>query len=104
LLADLRFRTPRADRAHNYLYVRLNNCGEPPVRDAANLLHDLRSRRNLADYDVRSAFRLHEAATAVSDAADVIRILNALTTAERTRVTNAMKTYEQQIGDVTWQP
>src|SRR4051812_2866511 len=35
LLADLRFRTPRADRAHNYLYVRLNNCGEPSTQDAA---------------------------------------------------------------------
>jgi uncharacterized protein (UPF0332 family) len=25
LLSALRFRTPRADRAHNYLYARLNN-------------------------------------------------------------------------------
>lgn len=41
LLTSLRFRTPRADRAHNYLYVRLNNCGEPSVRRAADLLHEL---------------------------------------------------------------
>src|SRR5437773_9338428 len=99
LLADLRFRTPRADRAHNYLYVRLNNCSEPQIRDAADLLHDLRSRRNVADYDVRPPFPFQDAATAIADAASILRILNSLTPAERTRTTDAMKLYEQQIGD-----
>jgi hypothetical protein len=103
-LADLRFRTPRADRAHNYLYVRLNNCGETSVRDAADLLHELRGRRNVADYDVRPPFPFPEAATAVTNAAVVIKTLDTLTPAERIRITDAMKKYEQQIGDVTWHP
>jgi uncharacterized protein (UPF0332 family) len=104
LLTALRFRAPRADRAHNYLYARLNNCGEPLVRRAASFLHDLRTLRNVADYDVHSTFVAQEATMAVTRAADIIQILDALTPAERTRITDAMKLYEQQIGDVTWQP
>src|SRR6267154_1443857 len=55
LLAGLGFVVPRADRAHEYLYRRLNNCGLPTVRVAAGKLHDLRSRRNQADYDLALA-------------------------------------------------
>src|SRR5438874_84346 len=62
LLAALRFRTPRADRAHNYLYVRLNNCGEATVERAASQLRDLRTVRNEADYDIRSSFSAQVAA------------------------------------------
>jgi uncharacterized protein (UPF0332 family) len=104
LLTTLRFRTPRADRAHNYLYVRLNNCGAPAVEGAATLLHDLRSLRNLADYEVRSPFGAQEAAGAVDDAEEIFRIFDALAPAERTLMTDAMKIYEQGIGDVTWHP
>ena len=70
LLAVLRFRTPRADRAHNYLYVRLNNCGSPTVEQAANDLHDLRGLRNVADYDVGRSFAPDEAAGAIDSAAN----------------------------------
>src|SRR5947208_16669493 len=37
LVTDLRFRAPRADRAHNYLYALLKNCGEPFVLLTATL-------------------------------------------------------------------
>jgi uncharacterized protein (UPF0332 family) len=104
LLTALSFRTPRADRAHNYLYVRLNNCGEPSVRRAADLLHELRSLRNAADYDVRSPFTAQEARASVTDAGEVLRTLDNLAPAERVQITGAMKVYEQQIGDVTWHP
>ena len=67
-------------------------------------MHDLRSRRNVADYDVRPPFPFQDAATAIADAANVLRILDSLTPAERTRITDAIKLYEQQISDVTWQP
>ena len=50
LLAGFGFTTPRADRAHEYLYRRLNNCGLATVRVAANQFHGLRSHRNQADY------------------------------------------------------
>jgi uncharacterized protein (UPF0332 family) len=104
LLAALRFRTPQADRAHNYLYVRLNNCGEPSVQHAANLLQDLRTRRNRADYDMRVTVPMASAATAIADGERIVQTLDALTPADRTQITAAMKVYEQQVGDVTWQP
>src|SRR5262249_47477210 len=66
LLAAWHFRTPRADRAHNYLYVRLNNAGEPMVERVASLLHELRTQRNFADYDVLSPFAAQEALRCVT--------------------------------------
>jgi len=104
LFADLCFRTPRADRSENYLYARLNNCGETPVQDVADLLHELRGRRNVADYDVRPPFPFPEAGTSVTNAAVAIRTLDALTPTERIRITHAVKLYEQEIGDVNRQP
>ena len=104
LLSALRFRTPRADRAHNYLYARLNNCGEPSVRKAATLLNILRTLRNVADYDVRSPFSARDAASSVRDAGETHPILDALTPTQRTQIAGAMKVYEQQIGDMTWRP
>src|SRR5262245_15254998 len=104
LLSGLRFRTPRADRAHEYLYRRLNNCGEPVAVRAASLLHALRTLRNLADYDVGVPFPVQDAHRSISDSGGVVQILDGLTPAERTRITDAVKLYEQQIGDVTWHP
>jgi hypothetical protein len=45
-----------------------------------------------------------DAADAVLDAEQVVQTLDALTPAERVQITDAMKVYEQQIGDVTWHP
>jgi uncharacterized protein (UPF0332 family) len=104
LLTDLGFTTPRADRAHEYLYRRLNNGGLAAVRVAANQLHDLRSQRNRADYDMPVPFSAALAAGQVAAAEYVVQTLDALTAAERTQLTDAMKLYEQQIGDVTWAP
>ena len=42
LLAGRRFQVPRADRAHNFVYVRFNNCGDPALVKAASVLFDLR--------------------------------------------------------------
>jgi uncharacterized protein (UPF0332 family) len=103
LLRELGFAVPRADRAHEYLYRRLNNCGLGAVVDAGRTLHALRSGRNQADYDVDSPFP-SAAVEAVADAESILQTLDALTPAELTQITDAMKVYEQQIGDVTWQP
>jgi uncharacterized protein (UPF0332 family) len=104
LLTGLRFQPPRADRAHDYLYRRLNNCGVRQVVDAATLLTDLRRRRNRADYDLRPPCSVSDAADAVLDAEQIVQALDALTPAELTQITDAMKLYEQQISDVTWMP
>ena len=102
VLRGLGFVVPRADRAHEYLYRRLNNCGLGPVVDAGRLLHALRSLRNKADDDVDAPFPA--AASAIADAESILQTLDALTAAERTQITDAMKRYEQQLGDVTWVP
>jgi uncharacterized protein (UPF0332 family) len=104
LLDDLRFITPRADRAHEYLYRRLNNCWLAPVIAAAKSLHDLRQTRNWADYDVRRTFPATTGADAVAIANHILKSFDALTPADRTQITDAMKQYEQQVGDVTWRP
>jgi uncharacterized protein (UPF0332 family) len=104
LFDTLGFTTPHADRAHNYLYVRFNNCGLSHAIAGAKSLHDLRQTRNGADYDVRRPFPLKIAADAVLDADRIMQILDALTPAERVRIIDAMKVYEQGIGDVTWRP
>src|SRR5437762_497526 len=51
LLESLRFRVPRADRAHSYLWLRLSNAGDAAVVAAGRRLGDLRSDRNRSDYD-----------------------------------------------------
>ncbi len=104
LLAALRFQTPRADRAHNYLYVRLNNCSDAAVENAASQLHELRRRRNQADYDMLPPLPQQDAVNYVATADRVIRTLDALTPAQRAQFTDAVKLYEQGVGDVTWQP
>lgn len=104
LFASLRFRVPRANRAHNYLYVRLNNGGEPAALRSAAVLFELRRERNIADYDTPAAFARSRAARSVADAEDAVRILDGLSPAQRTAITDAMKVYEQGVGDVTWQP
>jgi len=104
LLASLRFVTPRADRAHEYLYRRLNNCGLGPVVSAAKILHDLRQTRNWADYDLHVSFPANLGTDSVAVAEIFIQALDVLTPAERTQITVAMRAYEQQIGDVTWKP
>jgi uncharacterized protein (UPF0332 family) len=104
LLTVFGFRAPRADRAHEYLYRRLNNCGLPAARAAAGDLHDLRRLRNEADYDVGVPYAVGIATKAVAAATRIVQTLDALTPAERTQITDAMKVYEQGIGDVTWTP
>src|ERR1700748_2025974 len=46
LLTGMGFTVPRADQAHQYLYHRLNNCGNPPLIRIASELHQLRRHRN----------------------------------------------------------
>src|SRR5262249_45562525 len=52
LLEDLGFTVPRADRAHGYLGLRLQNCGDLPAQQAGADLDGLRRLRNRADYDL----------------------------------------------------
>jgi uncharacterized protein (UPF0332 family) len=105
LLTQVGFQVPAASASHQYLYQRLNNCGEPTVQKAASLLNNLRNERNFADYDLGTPVDEQRAIEAVNDAVTVNTALVALisTPALLAQATQAMRDYERQVlGFVTW--
>lgn len=106
LFRSFGFRVPHADQAHQYLYVRLFNCLNPVVVSAAVDLHDLRRRRNEADYDLHLAYNRQTPARLILIARAVIQAL-AVASSEptRTQIVTAMKDYERNVlRQVTWSP
>jgi uncharacterized protein (UPF0332 family) len=106
LLSDLSFVVPRADRAHQYLALRLSNCGAPGVSQAGRDLDTLRRLRNRADYDARPPFSQTEAAASVRVAEHILQVLDsARQEPTRTQITDTMRVYERDVlKDVTWRP
>jgi uncharacterized protein (UPF0332 family) len=106
LFNGLGFRVPRADAAHNYLYVRLYNSANSALAGAANDLHELRQRRNEADYDFHLAHSQRRAVRMVALAGGILQGLAAAASEPtRTQITNAMKDYERNVlRQVTWSP
>lgn len=105
LLSLVGFQVPAASASHQYLYVRLNNCGEPAIQDAALRLNKLRAKRNVADYDLDAAVDEQGAIEAVNAAMDINAALSALAAnpALLAQVTQAMRDYERvTLGVVTW--
>src|SRR3954453_10141417 len=49
------FVVPADRRAHQFVYLRLNNCGRAEVVEAAEWLSALRDRRNRADYNTAAS-------------------------------------------------
>src|SRR5881409_1006708 len=76
LLNDLGFTVPRADPAHQYLWLRLLNSGNPQVQVAASDLNSLRGERNLADYDLHRNVTQNVARMRVATAQKIIQTLN----------------------------
>jgi uncharacterized protein (UPF0332 family) len=104
-MTNLGFRVPNADRAHAYLWLRLQNCGDANVEQAGRTLNDLRYHRNWADYDLRRSFTQSRTLAAVKDATAMIHTLNSVVEPTRTQVMEAMKDYERLVlQDVTWHP
>jgi uncharacterized protein (UPF0332 family) len=105
LLSQVGFEVPAASASHQYLYQRLNNCGEPAVQSAATVLNHLRRERNFADYDLDAMVDEVRAIKAVNAAMDVNIALCALasTPAILSQVTQTMRDYERTtLGVVTW--
>jgi uncharacterized protein (UPF0332 family) len=104
-MTNLGFAVPNAERAHGYLWLRLQNCGDATVQRAGILLNDLRQQRNRADYDLHRSFTQARALAAVQDATTMIQILDAVVEPTRTQILNTMKDYERLVlQDVTWHP
>ena len=106
LLHDLGFAVPRAERAHAYLWLRLSNCGAPPVKKSGAALNTLRQDRNGADYELQRPLSQANALRSVRVAEQIILLLDAAGKDPlRAAITDAMKIYERDVlKDVTWHP
>jgi uncharacterized protein (UPF0332 family) len=106
LLIDFGFTVPRDEKAHTFLYRRLNNCGDPPVLVAAQQLGNLRDQRNKCDYDLRLFIPQQLATQQLQAAKNIIQTLDdARLEPRRTQITDAMKIYERDVlKTVTWHP
>ena len=106
LLEELGFTVPRADKAHDFLYVRLNNCGDPQVGAAGRQLKQLRDDRNQCDYNLRRLIPQHFAWSQIRVAELIIQTLDAARLEPtRTQITGTMKIYERDVlHNVTWHP
>ncbi len=65
LLQALGFQIPRAELVHAFLWKRLQSCGPSAVGLAGSRLHQLRTVRNRADYDVATNLVQKDAIAAV---------------------------------------
>jgi uncharacterized protein (UPF0332 family) len=105
LLQSSGFAVPRADTAHAYVWLRLNNCGHLDIEQAAEDLDEMRTLRNKADYDLHRPFRQEWAIDQVDDAMRVIEVLDAVAASPHIRaaITETMKLYERNVLKVvTW--
>jgi uncharacterized protein (UPF0332 family) len=104
--ADLRFTVPRADRAHSYLHMRLQNCGHPQAAAAGVSLDKLRADRNRADYDLHRPIVRNFALSAIHSAEQIVQALDsARIEPARTLIVDGIKVYERTVlGVVTWNP
>jgi uncharacterized protein (UPF0332 family) len=107
LLRHNGFAVPRGEQAHAYLWLRLSNSNHPDVNDAGQALNDLRTARNLADYDLDVPVVSPDAIDHVQVAAKIIQLLDDLSkeTTILARVVEAIKDYERHVlREVTWHP
>ena len=103
----IRFQVPHSERAHAYLWLRLQNCKDGLLKTAGSDLHDLREKRNKADYDFRLPLAQNLAADLTRVAGRIILALEAAA-ADPARAAAAqaeMIVYERDVlQDVTYQP
>jgi len=104
LLEELGFRVAQADRAHAYLWRRLQNCGDTAVQEAGSDLQDLRHNRNKSDYDFKLSVTKAEALIRLQSAESVVlRLEAAKVEPVQSAIRDTMKIYERNIlQEVTW--
>ena len=83
LLQTLGFQIPRAELVHAFLWKRLLSCGSSSVGTAGSKLHQLRTMRNRADYDVVINFPKQDAIAAVETSRQILDAFETLTPEDR---------------------
>jgi uncharacterized protein (UPF0332 family) len=74
---SMRFVVARSDKAHAYLWLRLQNCKDLPLERAGSELNDLRNERNKADYDFQLPLVQQRAGQLILTAERIILALEA---------------------------
>lgn len=99
LFREAGFVLPPDQKAHQYVYERLNNCGRTEVIDAAERLRDLRIWRNRADYSLQQPLEEEDAFDQVASAQRAVRLLDDLAASETVlaQVIQAMRVYERDV-------
>jgi uncharacterized protein (UPF0332 family) len=106
-IEDLGFAVPAAQGAHAYLFLRLQNCGDPALANAGQLLQGLRHERNTADYEPKFHFRPGMAPSSLRRAEHLIQVLDSSLgdLVRLSLVRNAIRLYERDtLKQVTWRP
>ena len=103
LLQTLGFQIPRAELVHAFLWKRLQSCGQSEVGLAGSHLHQLRSVRNRADYDVQLSFLQNDAVAAVEIGRRILTAFEKLTSDDRETALQVMSAYERDVlRETTW--
>ena len=103
VLQALGFQIPRAELVHAFLWKRLRSCGQSAVGMAGSKLHQLRTVRNRADYDVAFDFAKKDAIAAVETSRQILDAFERLTAADRQAALDVMTVYERDVlRETTW--
>ena len=99
LLGQAEFEVPTSERAHAYLWLRLENSAHPDIESAGARLKELRTMRNWADYDLNQPFAHAQATGQVLAALGVLDILESVMESPETlqRITDAIRVYERDV-------
>jgi uncharacterized protein (UPF0332 family) len=103
-LQRLGFAIRQGDQAHAAVRRRWSNSGNREWAKVGELLNDLRSERNVADYDLDKPFAARRADDAISDSDFVLtQLARSLTTEEQSKLVAEIRRYERDVlRDVTW--
>jgi hypothetical protein len=89
----------KGSQAHFNLYTGLWNCGFPPVATIAKKVNDLRSRRIVADYELRQLIGQRGALKAVQTARAIVADFQAsLATVSAVHVVDGARRHLSAIG------
>ena len=103
LLQTMGFQIPRAELVHAFLWKRLQSCGGSSIGIAGSKLHQLRSVRNRADYDVTIHFSHKDAIVAVEISQQIVEAIEKLTAADQQAVQDVMTAFERDVlRETTW--
>ena len=103
-LRKLGFATRQSDQAHVAISRRWSHCGHSSLSEIGDYLSELRTNRNLADYDLDRSFGHFRAQSGVTKANQILGILRSnLSNQQQAKLVEEIRRYERDVlRDVTW--